>query len=79
MPLVSTKVLADGDPARMEAIRARTNVNGGAIALGHPTGATAARLVLTVAHELRRRGGGLGLASLCGGIGEGECVIVRVG
>jgi len=40
--------------------------------------ADAARLVLTVAHELRRRGGGLGLATLCGGIGEGECVIVRV-
>jgi acetyl-CoA C-acetyltransferase len=78
MPLVSTKVLAEGDPTRMEAIRAKTNVNGGAIALGHPTGATAARLVLTVAHELRRRGGGLGLATLCGGIGEGECVIVRV-
>lgn len=78
MPLVSTKVLADGDAARMEAIRGKTNVNGGAIALGHPTGATAARLVLTVVHELRRRGGGLGLATLCGGIGEGECVIVRV-
>ena len=78
MPLVSTKVLAEGDPARLAAIRAKTNVNGGAIALGHPTGATAARLVLTVAHELRRRGGGIGLATLCGGIGEGECVIVRV-
>ncbi|HLG71294.1 MAG TPA: acetyl-CoA C-acyltransferase [Chloroflexota bacterium] len=78
MPLVSTKLLAGGDAARMEAIRAKTNVNGGAIALGHPTGATAARLVLTVAHELQRRGGGLGLATLCGGIGEGECVIVRV-
>jgi acetyl-CoA C-acetyltransferase len=78
MPLVSTKVLAEGDVSRMEALRAKTNVNGGAIAIGHPTGATAARLVLTLAHELRRRGGGLGLAALCGGIGEGECVIVRV-
>jgi acetyl-CoA C-acetyltransferase len=78
MPLVSTKVLAGGDSARLDRIRDRTNVNGGAIALGHPTGATAARLVLTLAHELRRRGGGLGLATLCGGIGEGECVIVRV-
>jgi len=78
MPLVSTKVLADGEPGRLQRLRERTNVNGGAIALGHPTGATAARLVLTVAHELRRRGGGLGLATLCGGIGEGECVIVRV-
>ncbi len=78
MPLVSTKVLAGGDEERLRRLRDRTNVNGGAIALGHPTGATAARLVLTVAHELRRRGGGVGLAALCGGIGEGECVIVRV-
>ncbi len=79
MPLVSTKVLADGNDSRLERIRERTNVNGGAIAIGHPTGATAARLVLTLVHELRRRGGGMGLATLCGGIGEGECVIVRVG
>ncbi|MHB8620337.1 MAG: acetyl-CoA C-acyltransferase [Chloroflexota bacterium] len=78
MPLVSTRVLGDGDDARVKHLRDITNVNGGAIALGHPTGATAARLVLTVSHELRRRGGGVGLATLCGGIGEGECVIVRV-
>jgi acetyl-CoA C-acetyltransferase len=78
MPLVSTTVLAGGDEARLERLRQRTNVNGGAIALGHPTGATAARLVLTLAHELRRRGGGLGLATICGGIGEGEAVVVRV-
>ncbi|MDE3076058.1 MAG: thiolase family protein [Chloroflexota bacterium] len=78
MPLVSTKVLSDGDEARLKRVREKTNVNGGAIALGHPTGATAARLVLTAAHELRRRGGGIGLAAICGGIGEGESVIVRV-
>ena len=78
MPLVSTKILAEDDESRLRQIRDKTNVNGGAIALGHPTGATAARLVLTVAHELRRRGGGTGLAALCGGIGEGECVIIRV-
>lgn len=78
MPLVSTVVLAGGDLSRLRRLRERTNVNGGAIALGHPTGATAARLVLTLAYELRRRGGGVGLATLCGGIGEGECVIVRV-
>jgi acetyl-CoA C-acetyltransferase len=78
MPLVSTLVLAHGDQALAEAIRARTNVNGGAIALGHPTGATAARLIITLAYELRRRGGGVGLASLCGGIGEGEAVVIKV-
>jgi acetyl-CoA C-acetyltransferase len=78
VPLVSTLLLAGGDQAKAETIRAKTNVNGGAIALGHPTGATAARLVMTLIYELRRRGGGTGLATLCGGIGEGEAVIVTV-
>jgi acetyl-CoA C-acetyltransferase len=78
MPLVSTKILGENDPKRIEAIRAKTNVNGGAIAIGHPTGATAARLVITLCYELNRRGGGLGLATICGGIGEGECMIFKV-
>lgn len=78
MPLVSTHVLGEGDPQRIESLRSRTNVNGGAIAIGHPTGASAARLVMTLVYELRRRGGGYGLATLCGGIGEGEAVIVQV-
>jgi acetyl-CoA C-acetyltransferase len=54
------------------------NVNGGAIALGHPIGMSGARLVLTLAYELRRRGGGTGAAALCGGGGQGEAVILRV-
>ncbi|MEV4222846.1 acetyl-CoA C-acetyltransferase [Nonomuraea sp. NPDC049725] len=54
------------------------NVNGGAIALGHPIGASGARLVLTLAHELRRRGGGLGAAGLCGGGGQGDALIISV-
>jgi acetyl-CoA C-acetyltransferase len=78
VPLVSTLVLADGDPARADRLRERTNVNGGAIAIGHPTGATAGRMLLTLAQELRRRGGGLGLATICGGIGEGEAALIRV-
>ncbi|WP_436759530.1 acetyl-CoA C-acetyltransferase [Streptosporangium sp. V21-05] len=56
----------------------RINVNGGGIALGHPIGASGARIVLTLAHELRRRGGGLGAAGLCGGGGQGDALIVRV-
>jgi acetyl-CoA C-acetyltransferase len=54
------------------------NVNGGAIALGHPIGMSGARLVITLAAELRRRGGGLGAAALCGGGGQGEAALVRV-
>ncbi|HVA03607.1 MAG TPA: acetyl-CoA C-acetyltransferase [Acidimicrobiales bacterium] len=54
-----------------------TNVNGGAIALGHPIGMSGTRLALTMLHELRRRGGGLGAASLCGGGGQGDALVVR--
>ena len=53
------------------------NVNGGAIALGHPIGMSGNRLALTILHELRRRGGGLGAAALCGGGGQGDALIVR--
>jgi acetyl-CoA acetyltransferases len=55
------------------------NVNGGGIALGHPIGASGARIVLTLAHELRRRGGGVGAAGLCGGGGQGDALILKVG
>jgi acetyl-CoA C-acetyltransferase len=54
------------------------NVNGGAIALGHPVGMSGARIVLHLAHELKRRGGGVGAAALCGGGGQGDALIVRV-
>jgi len=54
------------------------NVNGGAIALGHPIGMSGARLVLTLALELRRRGGGTGAAALCGGGGQGDALIIKV-
>jgi acetyl-CoA C-acetyltransferase len=54
------------------------NVNGGAIALGHPVGMSGTRIVLTVAQELKRRGGGIGAAALCGGGGQGDALIVRV-
>ena len=57
---------------------ARVNVNGGAIALGHPIGASGARLALTLALELHRRGGGAGVAALCGGGGQGDALILRV-
>jgi acetyl-CoA C-acetyltransferase len=53
------------------------NVNGGAIALGHPIGMSGNRLALTLLHELRRRGGGLGAAALCGGGGQGDALLIR--
>jgi acetyl-CoA C-acetyltransferase len=56
----------------------KVNVNGGAIALGHPIGMSGARLALSLAYELRRRGGGLGAAALCGGGGQGDALLLRV-
>jgi acetyl-CoA C-acetyltransferase len=56
----------------------RVNVNGGAIAIGHPIGASGARIALHLVYELRRRGGGLGAAGLCGGGGQGDALLVRV-
>jgi acetyl-CoA C-acetyltransferase len=53
------------------------NVNGGAIALGHPIGMSGNRVALTILHELRRRGGGIGAAALCGGGGQGDAIIVK--
>lgn len=57
---------------------AKVNPNGGAIALGHPVGMSGARLVLSLAYELRRRGGGVGAAALCGGGGQGDALVIRV-
>ena len=56
----------------------KVNVNGGAIAMGHPVGMSGARIVLHLAHELKRRGGGVGAAALCGGGGQGDALIIRV-
>ena len=56
----------------------RININGGAVALGHPIGATGARLVVSLINQLRQRGGGLGAATLCGGGGQGDAMIIEV-
>ncbi len=56
----------------------RVNVNGGAVAIGHPIGASGARILGTLIHELRRRGGGVGCAAICSGGGQGDAVLVRV-
>lgn len=55
-----------------------TNVNGGAVALGHPIGASGARILMTLMYELKRRGGGRGLAAICSGGGQGDAVLVEV-
>jgi len=78
VPLVSSKILGDGDETRTKKIREKLNVNGGAIAIGHPVGASGARLIMTLMYELRRRGGGYGAASICGGLSQGDAVLIKV-
>lgn len=79
VPLVSTKVLGDGDAAVTEKLRSITNFNGGAVAIGHPTGASGARLIMTLIYELRRLGGGLGAVAICGGYGQSDALLIKVG
>lgn len=76
MPLVTSAVLADGDAELARALQEKTNVNGGAVAIGHPVGASGARILLTLAYELRRRGAQWGAAGICGGLGQGDAAIV---
>jgi acetyl-CoA C-acetyltransferase len=68
--LVSEKI-AGLDPEKV-------NVNGGAVALGHPIGASGARIIITLMHELKRRGGGIGVAAICSGGGQGDAVMIEV-
>ncbi|MBY7144763.1 acetyl-CoA C-acetyltransferase [Virgibacillus sp. NKC19-3] len=68
--------LASGKIAGIEP--EKINVNGGAVALGHPIGASGARIILTLIHELKRRGGGLGIAAICSGGGQGDAMLIEV-
>ncbi|MFD0050824.1 acetyl-CoA C-acetyltransferase [Actinomycetes bacterium NPDC127524] len=63
--------LASTDPEKV-------NVNGGAVALGHPIGASGARIIITLMHELKRRGGGIGIAAICSGGGQGDAIMIEV-
>lgn len=65
------KKMAGIDPEKI-------NVNGGAVALGHPIGASGARIILTLIHELKRRGGGVGIAAICSGGGQGDAIMIEV-
>ncbi|MBT8342059.1 MAG: thiolase family protein [Desulfatitalea sp.] len=78
MPLTAARILSDGDDTKMKQLLDRTNVNGGAIAIGHPVGASGARLIMALIYELRRRGGGYGIAALCGGLSQAAVCIVKV-
>ena len=78
MPLVSIVKMADGDARLAARLRSITNVNGGSVAMGHPTGASGARVVMALARELRRAGGGYGVAAICGGYGQADAILLKV-
>jgi len=78
VPLVSTKLVAEGDDKKLKEIRDRMNINGSAIAIGHPNTASGARLIMNLMYELRRRGGGYALGAICGGLAQADATIIKV-
>ena len=78
VPLVSLEVLCDGDKGKAASLHGKTNVNGSAIAIGHPNTASGARIMMNLMYELRRRGGGLAMGAICGGLAQGDACIIKV-
>jgi len=78
VPLVSTKLIAGGDEKKLKSIRDRMNINGSAIAIGHPNTASGARLIMNLMYELRRRGGGYAMGGICGGLAQADATIIKV-
>jgi acetyl-CoA C-acetyltransferase len=78
VPLVSIEVLCYRDKALAKAIQKKTNIHGSAIAIGHPNTASGARIMMTLAYELRRRGGGYAVGAICGGLAQADACIIKV-
>jgi len=78
VPLVSTKLIAGDDTKKLQGIRDKTNINGSAIAIGHPNTASGARIIMNLMYELRRRGGGYALGAICGGLAQADATIIKV-
>lgn len=78
VPLVSTKLLANDNTKKWEKIKERTNINGSAIAIGHPNTASGARIIMNLVYELRRMGGGIAVGAICGGLAQGDAIVLKV-
>ncbi len=78
VPLVSMKLMAGGDAKKYKSIADRMNINGSAIALGHPTTSSGARVIVNLMYELRRRGGGYAMGAICGGLAQADATIIKV-
>jgi acetyl-CoA C-acetyltransferase len=77
VPLVSIEVLCNRDKILAKKIREKTNINGSAIAIGHPNTASGARIIMTLAYELRRRVGGYAIGAICGGLAQADACIIK--
>jgi len=78
VPLVSTLLMVGKDKEKAKALRKKTNINGSAIAIGHPNTASGARIIMNLMYELRRRGGGYALGAICGGLAQADACIIKV-
>jgi len=78
VPLVSMKLVVDNDNAKYKELQKKMNINGSAIAIGHPNTASGARLVMNLLYELRRRGGGYAMGGICGGLAQANSCIIKV-
>ena len=78
VPLVSIEVVCDRDKAKAKELHKKTNINGSAIAIGHPNTSSGARIMMTLAYELRRRGGGYAIGAICGGLAQADACVIKV-
>jgi acetyl-CoA C-acetyltransferase len=78
VPLVSLLLMCDKDKKKAKELQDKTNINGSAIAIGHPNTASGARLIMNLMYELRRRGGGYALGAICGGLAQADACIIKV-
>jgi acetyl-CoA C-acetyltransferase len=78
VPLVSTLKMVDLDKEKVKKLREKTNINGSAIAIGHPNTASGARILMNLVYELRRRGGGYAMGAICGGLAQADACILKV-
>jgi acetyl-CoA C-acetyltransferase len=78
VPLVSLRLLVENDNRKVEILKQKTNINGSAIAIGHPNTASGARIMMNLCYELQRRGGGLAVGALCGGLAQADACLLKV-
>jgi len=78
VPLVSTLLMVEKDKEKVKALRKKTNINGSAIAIGHPNTASGGRIIMNLMYELRHRGGGYALGAICGGLAQADACIIKV-